>query len=251
MRDTKINLTIGYIDLSSGQGTINALRDVDPQRTDAVCLFAVDAPGVREEINRLVDQGVQVCTIVSDVSSSRRSSFIGFDNVAAGRTAGRMLDQMVRRSTGTVGVITGSNQIRDHIERYMGLTQSMALYRPGLRVLPAAEGHSRNHENQELVAQMIREHHDLVAVYSIAGGSIGVIDALQEAGVGKDIVAIVHELEPRVREALADGTINLALHQNTRSMMRLATEAMIAACEGRPGPEEKLVIEMYVAENLP
>lgn len=249
--DFHINLNVGYLKLEGGACTIAALRAVDPEQTDAICLFAVDAPGVRDEIDRLVSDGVKVCTIVSDVPSSNRFAYIGLDNVAAGRTAGRMIAAMAPPGPGRVGVLTGSNQIRDHLERYMGLSQALTLYRPELRVLPACEGFSFNDKHAEMTRALLQDHEDLSALYSIAGGSLGMIEGLRTAGKPEGMVAVLHELEPGVREAMLDGTIDLVLHQDPRNMLRIAIGTMVNACRGRPPLKERLPIEIYVAENLP
>lgn len=251
IRGAHVNLTVGDINLMGGQGTIDALRAIDCEAVDGVCLFAVDAPGVRDEIDRLTEIGVKVCTIVSDVPSSRRCAYVGLDNVAAGRTAGRMMHRMMPKGPGSIGVITGSNQIRDHLERYMGLSQALTLYRPDVRVLPACEGDSIDHRNTEHVEQLFADHDDLLGIYSIAGGSTGVIAGLRNVERPEGFVAVVHELEPSVREALIDGTIDLVLHQNTRSMMRITLNTLLNACEGLPPDPERLPIEIFVAENLP
>lgn len=246
-----INLSFGDINLIGGQGTIDALRAVDPAKTDAVSLFAVDAPGVRDEIDRLVDIGVTVCTIVSDVPSSRRFAYIGLDNVAAGRTAGRMIHRMAPDGPGTVGVITGSNEIRDHLERYMGFSQALTMYRPEARVLPAMEGFSFNETCADMVEKLLRENDDLLGLYSIAGGSAGVIDGLRRVGKPAGLVVAVHELEPVVRDALLDNTIDLVLHQSPQDMMRIALRTLANACEGKPPEPERMTIELFIAENLP
>ena len=198
-----------------------------------------------------MDRGVKVCTIVSDVPSSRRFSYIGLDNVAAGRTAGRMVHRMTPKGGGKIGVITGSNEIRDHLERYMGLSQALTMYRPDALVLPALEGYSIDQTNAELVEKLFAEHDDMLGLYSIAGGSAGVIEGLRKVGKPDNFVAIVHELEPSVREALLDGTVDLVLHQNTQNMLRITIKTLVNACEGRPPDPERLPIEIFVAENLP
>ena len=64
--------------------------------------MAVDAPEVRAAIGRLIDAGIAVLTLVSDVAPSRRQRFIGIDNRAAGRVAGSLLGRFLGGRTGTV-----------------------------------------------------------------------------------------------------------------------------------------------------
>src|SRR5512138_803680 len=60
-------------------------------RCEGAVVMALDHPLVRAAIDDLVEQGTVVVTLVSDVPGSKRSRFVGIDNVAAGRTAASLL----------------------------------------------------------------------------------------------------------------------------------------------------------------
>ena len=74
-------------------------------RCDAVVVMGVDHPLVRAAIDDLVAHDVAVFTLVSDVPASRRSRFIGIDNVTAGRTAASLLGRFVGPRTGSIGIV--------------------------------------------------------------------------------------------------------------------------------------------------
>ena len=104
-------------------------------RYDGVAVVALDHKSVRAAIDDLVAGGTYVVTLVSDVPSSRRHHYIGVDNVAAGRTAGSLMGRFVRTGAGKIGVIAGSQSLRDHAERIFGFNQVMSLEFPHLGVL--------------------------------------------------------------------------------------------------------------------
>ena len=76
-------------------------------------------PGVRDKtiarvqdaVARLKAEGVAVVTLVSDLPNSRPDHFIGTNSVAAGRTAGLMMERFARRP-GEVLVVTNSMRAR-------------------------------------------------------------------------------------------------------------------------------------------
>src|SRR5687767_15346411 len=99
------------------------LRD----RCDAAVVMGQDHPRVRAAIDDLVAHGVVVVTLVSDVPGSKRSRFVGIDNVTAGRTSASLLGRFVgQRRTGSVGIVMGSRALRDHAERLFGFEQVMS-----------------------------------------------------------------------------------------------------------------------------
>jgi LacI family transcriptional regulator len=65
---------------------------------DGIALLAPDVPQVKLVINELVRSGVHVVTLFSDVPGSRRETFVGADNRAAGRTAGVLLGRCLPRN---------------------------------------------------------------------------------------------------------------------------------------------------------
>jgi LacI family transcriptional regulator len=70
-------------------------------RCDAVVVMGLDHPLVRAAIDDLVAHDIVVVTLVSDVPGSRRSRFVGIDNVTAGRTAASLLGRFVGARAGS------------------------------------------------------------------------------------------------------------------------------------------------------
>ena len=108
--------------------TLESLAD----RYDGIAVVALDHQSVRAAIDDLVAGGTFVVTLVSDVPGSRRHHYVGIDNVAAGRTAGSLIGRFVGARAGKVGVIAGSQSLRDHAERIFGFNQVMSLEYPQL-----------------------------------------------------------------------------------------------------------------------
>jgi hypothetical protein len=71
-----------------------------------------------------------------------------------------------------------------------------------LEVLPVREGRDDYQRNEEVVAALIEETPDLVAIYNVGAGNRGVIAALEVAGRGRDVVTVAHELTTFTRRGL-------------------------------------------------
>ena len=136
--------------------------------------MALDHPQVRAAIDDLVASGTVVVTLVSDVPSSRRSHYVGIDNVAAGRTAASLLGRFVGERDARVGIVLGSHALRDHAERLFGFQQVMAAEFPRLKLLAPIEGHDDPARTQPLVARLLKRERDLAAIYSIGAGNRGI-----------------------------------------------------------------------------
>lgn len=228
------------------------LRDCREQDVMGVAVVAVDAPEVRDAIADLGSGGVAVVTIVSDATQSRRTCFIGPDNVAAGRVAATLLGRFVGARRGSVLMVAGRMTLRDHAERCLGFAEVLGRDFSNLTLLPVAEGLDDGAVTEPIVTEALRASHDLVGLYSMGAGNRGIALALEAAGRAADVVAIGHELTPFMREALLAGTFDAAINQSPSDEVRRAVQTLKAFADGeddfRPEPVR---IDIFLKDNLP
>ncbi|CAO3429298.1 LacI family DNA-binding transcriptional regulator [Azospirillum endophyticum] len=228
-----------------------------PGRFDAVALVALDHPRIRAAIDDLVEAGMAVVTLVSDAPSSRRQHYVGIDNIAAGRTAGSLVGRFLGpprpNERGAVGIVTGAGSLRDHAERRFGFGQVLAEEYPHLIRLTPVEGRDDPDRNRELVRRMLADTPNLVAIYNTGEGSIGIGEALAEAGLARRILCVGHELTPATRRMLLDGTFDALVAQDpgheARSMVRVL-HALVAGQE-IVAAQEHIRVQVILRDNLP
>ncbi|SPP99189.1 LacI family DNA-binding transcriptional regulator [Bradyrhizobium vignae] len=224
---------------------------------DGVAVVALDHPGVRAAINDLVDAGAKVVTLVSDVPSSRRHHYVGIDNIAAGRTAGALIGRLVGGRSGKVAIVAGSQGLRDHAERIFGFNQVMASEFPGLDVLPVLEGRDEDDRSEQLLAQLLGRHADIVGLYNVGAGTQGVAKALNDRALneaGRDkLVFVGHDVTALTRRLLLQGVMDAAISQNPGHEARAAVRVLLALARGEPilREQEKIRIDIVMRDNLP
>jgi len=220
---------------------------------DGVAVVALDHPGVRAAINDLVDAGTRVVTLVSDVPSSRRHHYVGIDNIAAGRTAGALVGRLVGQRSGKVAIVAGSQGLRDHSERIFGFSQVMASEFPDLSVLPVLEGRDEDGRSEQVLAQLLGRHADIVGLYNVGAGTQGVATALSDAGLGKQVVFVGHDVTALTRRLLLQGVMDAAISQNPGHEARAAVRVLLALARGEPilREQEKIRIDIVMRDNLP
>jgi LacI family transcriptional regulator len=220
---------------------------------DGVAVVALDHPGVRAAINDLVDAGTRVVTLVSDVPSSRRHHYVGIDNIAAGRTAGALVGRLVGQRSGKVAIVAGSQGLRDHSERIFGFSQVMASEFPDLSVLPVLEGRDEDGRSEQVLAQLLGRHADIVGLYNVGAGTQGVAKALSDAGRGKQVVFVGHDVTALTRRLLLQGVMDAAISQNPGHEARAAVRVLLALARGEPilREQEKIRIDIVMRDNLP
>src|SRR5262249_31466219 len=139
---------------------------------------ALDHPRVRAAIDDLVASGLKVITLISDVPSSRRSHYVGIDNIAAGRTAGALIGRFTARRAGKIAVVAGSQILRYHAERILGFRQVINAEFPDLEILPISEGRDDDRRSENVTESLLRQNEDVVGLYNVGAGSEGVANAI-------------------------------------------------------------------------
>ncbi|WP_346900130.1 LacI family DNA-binding transcriptional regulator [uncultured Roseibium sp.] len=249
----RVDIHIEPIDAFDAHRVAGTLAILDKSVCDGVAVVAPAFPEVRAAIDRLQDRGVHVVTLVSDHPASMRRRFIGIDNMAAGRAAGRLMGRFLPRTPGQIAVIAGSLGLRDHAERHGGFTQVLSDAFPHLDILKVREGRDDNGKNEDIVGQLLSEHPDLSGLYNIGAGNRGVIAALEKSHRAGDITFIGHELTPYTRAALISGTMDALIAQNAGHEVRSATRILKALCDGTPilDDQETIGIDIFMKDNLP
>lgn len=230
-----------------------ALDALPPAGFDGVAVLAPETPQVRDAIRRLTEAGLAVVALVSDQPHATRDRFVGIDNIAAGRTAGMLLGRFVGRADAVVLVVAGSMMSRDHMERRLGFDRVMRERFPGFTVLPSLEGRDDSENVARLLPAALDAHPRIDAIYALGAGQRGLIDTLRARGLAGNITVVAHELTPRTRDALEDGTIDAVITQDVGHIARSALRVLRAKIDSTPidPGQEQIRIEILIRENLP
>jgi len=218
-----------------------------------VVMVATESAEVRQAVSELRAAAIQVVTLISDLSASARGHFVGIDNVSAGRTAAGLLGRFCAGRPGRIAIVAGSMLVRDHVERRLGFEQVMHAEFPELKLLPPIEGGDEAARVDRLLTDQLREHTDIVGIYSLGGGNRGLRDALDRAGADPRPMVVVHELTDQSRVALQDGAFDAVLQQDIRKEVASALVIIRNLIEAIPIDAQTGLIhtEIFLRDNLP
>jgi LacI family transcriptional regulator len=229
---------------------LNMLVDKVPA---GVALVATDAPEVSAAVDRLVAAGVPVVTLVSDLTGSVRHHYAGVDNIAAGRTAARLLGRFLGGRAGDIAILAGSMLVRDHRERRDGFATVMAAEFPQLKLLDLLEGRDDPDMANSLIADALAKNDSIIGIYSLGAGNRGLIKALRARRQSHELTVVAHELTEHTRAALKDGTIDAVLNQDAGHEVRSAIRVMKAKADGLNiiAAQERIRLDIFLKDNLP
>jgi LacI family transcriptional regulator len=234
-------------------GALAATLESLAGRFDGVAVVALDHQRVCAAIDDLVERGIWVVTLVSDVPGSRRHHYVGVDNVAAGRTAGALVGRLVGDRVGKVAVVAGSKSLRDHAERVFGFNQVISLEHQRLTVLNPVEGGDQDEVNERIVAGVLRDNPDLVGIYNVGAGTAGVARAIGRAAGSARLVFVAHDLTDFTRRSLLRGELDAVIAQNPGHEARSAIRVLLSLARDERilAEQEKIRIDIVMRDNIP
>lgn len=110
-----------------GQGTAaeqtQLINDLLSKKVNGMAISPVDPANQTEILNKASDQSL-VFTQDSDAPKSKRTCYIGTDNVAAGRQAGELVKKALPKG-GKIMVFVGKKDAQNAADRYKGLEEAL------------------------------------------------------------------------------------------------------------------------------
>jgi LacI family transcriptional regulator len=221
-----------------------------------IALLAPDLPPIKLAINELVRSGVHVVTLFSDVAGSMRSTSVGADNRAAGRTAGLLLARMAQSDgRDTLLLASQATRLSAEIERRIGFAQVIEERFPAAKTVRTPDLPADDDGACEALLRFLDDDVDLdrlAGIYNVGSGSAGVARALKAVGLAAQVGVVVHDLTEEHRSLLSASAFSYVLHQDIHYCVLTAARVLRALCENVRGALNVVQprVEILTAENL-
>ncbi len=225
--------------------TLEFLEDLSPEkvsahiislgrRSEVLAIVAPQHPLVADAIDAVLNEGVQVVSLIGPLSARGNISFVGLDNWKVGRTAAWAFDKMVRKP-GKVGILVGSHRLRNQEMNESGFRSYFREFNTNFTVLEPLTTYESAAAACEHVETLLKVHPDLCGLYISGGGITGAISALRDTPKRNDFVAVGYELFDDPRLALIDGTLSMIISHPIERFARETIATMMKS--STPGHE--------------
>ena len=220
-------------------------------KSEAVALTAPDHPAIREGVRALRTAGIPVFTVTADLPGSGHSGYVGMENRGVGRLAGQLMNRLLPRRAGSVGVVIGSPFYRNHNEREAGFRSYSSEQASHLSVLPHLISAACPKQAATALRECLKQAPELVGLYNVGGATAAIANTLQEMGRHESVVFIAHDLTEELRRCLIHGSLDVVIDQSAEATAIAVVEALSAARSGRATTPRPLVPQVIFSENLP
>lgn len=228
----------------------------------------------REEIQELIDDGVQVLfvnpvdwqrigpaleaarqahipVIAIDTSVQDENdvaSTVMSDNYLAGVQCARHL--LEHAAGGTVAILKHT-QARSSVDRIRGFTDTLSGH-PEFRIVDEEECMGQLEQAMPAMDRMLRRHPDIRIVMALNDpAALGAIAALQHAGRLDDVLVYGVDGVPETKEMIARGRMTATAGQSPRQIGRLAAEQAYRLLAGETVQKEiRLPTQLWTRDNI-
>ncbi|QGJ78482.1 LacI family DNA-binding transcriptional regulator [Sinorhizobium meliloti] len=242
---------VDFVASSTPSAIVDKLKTI-AARNQAIALVSPDYPAVTAAIEELKERGIPVFALLSDFAAGVREGYIGLNNQKVGRTAAWMIAKAAKRP-GKVAVFVGSHRFHGHELREIGFRSYFRENAPDFEVLDTMVNLDTPEITHEATLDLLQRHPDLLGFYVCGGGMEGAISAIREEKLGGKLLAVVNELTPESRAALADEMVLMAVSTPVAALARETIDLMVGAIDrgasSVPG-QTFLPFDIYTPENI-
>lgn len=243
------------LDIRTGKGyaveqQLAQLEELRQQKVSAVAVTPINLPEIGRKIDALIEEGIPVLTLNSDIEGTRRLCYVGCNYYQSGVTAGGML-RLLRPRGVRAGIITGSVKMLGHNRRISGFSDVLKGL-PDSQVVDLAESLDDSDIAYEETRKMLQAHPEINALYFAAAGAVGGIRAAEELGL-HDLTAISCDDTGEVRRLVQSGRIQATVCQEPFRQGYRAVQILFDAVVNGLSPEEQFCYMdniIRIQENL-
>jgi ribose transport system substrate-binding protein len=181
------------------------LDEIVARKPSGLMIFPGDAATMAPGIDRAVEAGIPVATIIGDVPNSKRSCTLGIDGKGAGRVGGEMLAQAIGgKGKVLLGTFPAPN-VLDRVEGYKALFKEKY---PEITVVDVVNDKADPSYAPTAYAQALQAHPDVVGIGGTDGDSgKGAAIAVRDAGRVGQVKIVAMDRNEDMLPFIEDGTI--------------------------------------------
>lgn len=222
------------------------------QEVDVLAATAITDNAISEKVEELQARGIPCFAILNDFAPGLRQSYLGLNNLKAGRIAASIIAMTVPKS-GKLAVFVGGYRWYGHALRETGFRSYLREKAHHLQTLETLVNLETRQLTYETTLDMVHRHPDLRGIYCAGGGMEGAIAAMRELRKPGEVALVVSELTTESRKALTDGYVTLViatpLAALCRDLFELMTKAVLEGMLNTAG-QHFLQPDLYLPESL-
>lgn len=191
---------------------IKAIGGLVESGCHALCISTIDVPEMRAYVDELVDAGIPVVAVNTDLTKTKRLCYVGCDYVEAGNTAAGLL-ALTSPELLRLLIVTGSLKMKGHNERIRGFSQTLRMKQVPYKLVDVFESQDNDEHAYAMSLETLRAHPEINCVYIVAAGVEGACRAITELGMQDRLRVLSHDEIASTQKLVREGVIDYTIGQ--------------------------------------
>lgn len=227
-------------DYASVEEGIRLIKMAYASNVSGIITYVQDSSSYNSIINKIIDDNIPLITIDSDAEESKRLSYIGTDNVNAGKVAAKEMINQVG-DTGEIGIILGGIDVKNQIERVNGFKSYIEKY-SNLKVTNIESSDSYLLQAELATKKILTDNINIKALFcTSAQDGIGAAKAIKSMGLVGKVKIVCFDALPETLDLIEEGTISATIAQNPYLMGQEAVNTIVNIIEGKKVNDIQLI----------
>ena len=239
--DYGIKLNIREIKGYNACDIIKAVSDL-PEDTKNIILTPVDDEALCKKIDEMTDSGINVITLSSDISDSKRLTYVGCDYLKSGETAGRLVG-LLSGGNANLCIVTGSLAHKGHKLRVEGV-QNITREYDNISIVDVIENNDDNDRAYIAMKDALQRNENIDFVCITAGGVTGTLKAIKESK--RKIKVCSFDDTETTRKAIKNGEILATICQQPYEQGYNAVKSIFEAVVAKTAVSEYQYSQLYI-----
>ncbi len=205
---------------------LSAIEELLKEDIHGLILSPYNDPLIQEKIDALFDAGIPCVTLNTDISNSRRLTYVGSDFQKCGQIAGELLSLFTKDSA-KIGIITGSNNVLCHEERIAGFRHYLTKTNSSMQILDIAENEDDDYKSFDVTKSFLEKYPDMTALYFTAGGVYGGCRAVLHEKKERALSIVTFDSVPSTIEMLRHNVISATITQQPKEQGALSLSILM------------------------
>lgn len=207
------------------------------QRVDGICLAASERKALIGAVDRAVAAGIPVTVFDSGLDSTNYMSFVGTDNVLAGRLGARTLAGLLG-GKGKVAVVLHAPGSVSTMDREAGFRETMKQEFPGIEIVAEQYGMSDRAKARAAAENILAAHAGIGGMFTTTEPSAaGVLLALKGRGLQGKVKLVTNDSSDALVEEMRAGNLDAMIAQDPFGMAVKAVETVVEKLNGGTPPK--------------
>ena len=180
---------------------------------NGLVITPVNAKEIADKLEKVIEKGIEVVTINTDIPNVKKMAYIGCDYVTSGCVAGELIGMMSNGLPERMVVVLGSRKVLAHDQRLKGIRRTIKQDFPNVSIVKVLENEENDDKCYEMVKDILKKKKDITCICFAAAGVEGGLKAIKEAGLEKKLHIVSYDLTDIIKKNMAEGIISATVCQ--------------------------------------